>query len=178
MGFYEKAKAITSKEKVLTDNGAVAYRTSGHELLDFNFDVSAMRGMSEQEIMDRFTKVYYENKEAAILYVFYLGDIRGGLGERHAFRSCMKFLCLEQPNVALEVLSLIPYYNRWDSLFDLLEIPVFKNEALGEIKLQLEEDMRKASRGEKISLLAKWLPSINTSSAKSKKTCKDNLRGY
>lgn len=172
MGFYEKAKAITSKEKVLTDNGAVAYRTSGHELLDFNFDVSAMRGMSEQEIMDRFAKVYYENKEAAILYVFYLGDIRGGLGERHAFRSCMKFLCLEQPNVAWEVLSLIPYYNRWDSMLEFIEFPVLRQEALSEIRVQLEEDLINARKGKNISLLAKWLPSINTSSAKSRKLAK------
>lgn len=154
MGFYEKAKAITSKEKVLTDNGAVAYRTSGHELLDFNFDVSAMRGMSEQKIMDRFAKVYYENKEAAILYVFYLGDIRGGLGERHAFRSCMKFLCLEQPNVAWEVLSLIPYYNRWDSMLEFIEFPVLRQEALSEIRVQLEEDVLNAGKGGKTSLFS------------------------
>lgn len=172
MGFYEMAKKVTDEEKVLTDNGAVAYHTSGKEILDFNFDVSAMRGMSEQEIMDRFAKVYYENKEVAILYIFYLGDIRGGLGERHAFRSCMKFLCLEQPNVAWEVLSLIPYYNRWDSLFEFLEIPVLRQEALSEIRVQLEEDVINAEKGKSISLLAKWLPSINTSSAKSRKLAK------
>lgn len=171
MGFYEKAKAITSKEKVLTDNGAVAYRTSGHELLDFNFDVSAMRGMDKKEIMDKFRKVYYENKEASILYLFYLGDIRGGLGERHAFRSCMEFLCIEHEDIAKDVIQLIPYYNRWDSLIELLTLDrtSISEEVTQIIREQLAEDIKNCYSKDSVSLLAKWLPSVNTSSIESRK---------
>lgn len=171
MGFYEKAKAIISKEKVLTDNGAVAYRTSGHELLDFNFDVSAMRGMDEKEIMDKFAKVYYENKEVAILYLFYLGDIREGLGERHAFRSCMEFLCIEHEDIAKDVIQLIPHYNRWDSLVELLTFDHtnISEEVIQIIREQLTEDIENYNSKGSVSLLAKWLPSVNTSSIESKK---------
>lgn len=66
----------------VTENGALGYRTTGKELLDMNFAISSMRNMSEQDIADRFAKVFYENKLYAIKWLFYARDIRGGIGER------------------------------------------------------------------------------------------------
>ena len=72
-----------------TENGAVGYKTTGKELLDINFSVSSMRNMSEQEIVDKFVKTFYENKLWAVKWLFYVRDVREGVGERRLFRICM-----------------------------------------------------------------------------------------
>ena len=46
----------------VTENGAIGYRTSGKSLLDINFAVASMRNMSEQQIVDKFVKAFYEDK--------------------------------------------------------------------------------------------------------------------
>lgn len=76
-------------------------------------------------------------------------------GERRFFRLCLKWLAM---NYKDEVLHLIPYvreYGRWDDLFELFDTPC-EPEMLGYIKWALD-------KGED-HLLAKWMPSINTSS--------------
>ncbi len=39
MGFYDNMQSQMNKQKTVTTNGAAAYRSSGKELLDFNFAV-------------------------------------------------------------------------------------------------------------------------------------------
>ena len=46
----------------ITENGAIGYRTTGKELLDINFAVASMRSMSEQQIVYKFVKAFYEDK--------------------------------------------------------------------------------------------------------------------
>lgn len=50
----------------VTENGALGYRTSGKELLDLNFSVSSMRNMSEEKIVEKFVKAFYEDKILAM----------------------------------------------------------------------------------------------------------------
>ena len=50
MGFYDDMQTVLNGRKSVTENGAVAYATSGKKLLDFNFAVSVMRGMHDYEI--------------------------------------------------------------------------------------------------------------------------------
>ena len=61
-------------------------------LLDFNFRVSSYRNMSESLILKDFTKAWLEDKELALKYLFYVRDIREGLGERKLFRDCLPIL--------------------------------------------------------------------------------------
>jgi hypothetical protein len=159
-------------EKTVTTNGAVAYKTSGKALLDFNFGVSAMRNMNPEQIEKMFLKVFFEDRKTALEYLFYLGDVRGGLGERKAFRACMDYLIHSQPTIANAVAHLIPYYNRWDSVLPLLNEEDTQKCAVDLIKCQLEEDLKNARDNKPISLLAKWLPSINASSAGTKDKAK------
>lgn len=166
MGFYDQMKSELNKEKTLTTNGAVAYATSGKELLDFNFGVSAMRNMKPEEIEKLFAKVFYEDKLTALEYLFYLGDVREGLGERKAFRSALQFLIESQPKIAEAVIELIPYYNRWDSILPMLDDEDTKSAAIALIKRQLKEDKKNMKAGEPVSLCAKWMPSINASNWK------------
>ena len=164
MSFYDSMQAELNTTKTLTDNGAIAYKTSGKKLLDFNFGVSAMRNMPAHEIIDRFTSVFFEDEITAIEYLFYLSDVREGLGERKAFRSCLKYIIDNQPKIAKAILPLVPHYNRWDSVLCALDNQAIRKDAITMIKKQLKEDKKRMKNGESISLCAKWMPSINASS--------------
>ena len=105
MGFYEELTKVANNVAV-TENGAIAYRTSGSALVDMNFEVSAFRN-NETAGVDMFRKAYAENPKLAVLYLFYLRDCRGGLGERNTFRNCFAWLANNHVNMAKAVLSLI-----------------------------------------------------------------------
>lgn len=92
--FMENLKETLNEEfnESVTENGAVGYRTTGKELLDLNFSISSMRNMSEDEIVEKFKKAFYEHKLLAVKWLFYVRDVREGLGERRLFRVCMKYL--------------------------------------------------------------------------------------
>jgi len=154
-----------------TENGAVGYRTSGKALLDINFAVSSLRNEVPANIRARFAKAYYEDKLLAIKWLFYAGDVRGGLGERRLFRIGMEYLIQEEPAVALKLLKLIPEYTRWDNLIVLLDTALH-NEVVAIIKEQLDSDMSNYGRKQPISLCAKWMPSANASSAETRRYAK------
>jgi hypothetical protein len=68
-----------------------------------------------------------------------------------------------------EVKHLVKYiqeYGRWDDLYCLVGTPL-EGEAFDVIKTQFEKDMKAVDNNESISLLGKWLKSINTSSKES-----------
>lgn len=152
----------------VTENGALGYRTSGKKLLDMNFNVTSFRNQSEQDIIKKFSDVFYENKLLAIKWLFFASDVRGGLGERRLFRVCFKYLGQNHPELIKPILNLVPLYNRWDNLLCLLDSPLI-DDVISLIKNQLEEDMRNMEENKPISLCAKWLPSANASSKESKK---------
>ena len=158
----------------LTENGAFAYdSTAQGALLDLFAQIGALRPRTEDEIIRKFAAAFQEDKLLATKMLFYTGDIRqGGLGERRTFRICLKWLAENHPEIVVKNMELIPYFNRFDSLFVLIgtECEATMWELLAKT---LTEDVRamKASRNGKhvpASLLAKWMPSENTSSAKTR----------
>lgn len=169
MSFYNMMKSELDTRKSVTTNGAVAYATSGKEILDFNFGISAMRKLDQKAISKKFEKVFFEDKLTALEYLFYAGDIRGGLGERKVFRAGLEFLANCKPEIAEAVMELIPYYNRWDSVLVLLEYEKTRDAALEFIKRQLKEDKERRKAGQSISLCAKWMPSVNASSKETRR---------
>ena len=167
--FMDYVKEHENATKTFTENGAVAYKTSGSELLDFNFKITELRSKSEEEIIAEFIKVFYQDKILAIKYLFYVGDIRQGLGERNIFKSCLHFLAVYSPEYAIRVLKFIPEYSRWDVLVSLVNFPAVTEEVIKIISDQLDADMLNMSYERPVSLLAKWLPSENTSSKDTRK---------
>jgi hypothetical protein len=158
----------------LTENGAFAYDSTGQgALLDLFSQVGALRTRTEQEIRQKFAAAFNEDALLATKMLFYAGDIRqGGLGERRTFRICLRWLAEIQPSIVLKNLELIPYFNRFDSLFVLVGTDC-ESKMWELIAKTLTEDTRamKASKNGKhvpASLLAKWMPSENASSVQTR----------
>ena len=168
----EKATKKLQPNVSVTENGATGYKTTGKNLLDLNFMLSSMRNMDENEIWDRFLLAYNENPTLAMLWLFFARDIRGGCGERRTFRVVFQRFCRENDAVAVRLLSLIPFYGRWDDLVDIScgDGPcAVREKAISVIRKQLIADLDNVSAKKPVSLLGKWLPSINTSSAETRR---------
>lgn len=167
MDFIEAMKAENNLRKTLTENGAVAYESTGKEILNFNFRLSSFRKMDMTEIKKEFGRVYYENPLLAVKFVFWVGDIREGAGERKVFRACLIWLAEHKPEVAKKVISLVSEYNRFDSLLPLLDTEL-RYEVSTYLKDQIKADKKNRKAGNPITLCAKWLASINASSEKTR----------
>ena len=98
-----------------TENGALGYKTTGSALVDFNFKVASFRDERKfNKIVPEFVKVWAENPELAIKYLFYMRDVREGEGERNTFRICLKELAYK---LDTRVFDWIEEYGRLDDLF-------------------------------------------------------------
>ena len=160
----------------VTENGAVGYRTTGKELLDLNFAIASLRKMSDAEVAKRFKKAFCEDKILAMKWLFYARDVRGGVGERRLFRVVLEDLVKTNPEMVIPVINLIPEYGRYDDMWCLLDNYEAADTIYKIVKTQLKQDMNSIIIGAGCSLLAKWMPSINASSTKTKeygrKLCK------
>ena len=153
----------------LTENGAVGYKSSKSALVDINYKVASLRNSDEDEIVALFDEAFKENKEYALKWLFFARDIREGLGERRLFRICYKRL-FELDNILFKQnLHNIAEYGRWDDLVSLIGISYCIDKRIASMILeQLTQDIIDCDNDKPISLLAKWLPSENASSKKTK----------
>lgn len=157
--------------RAITENGAIGYRTATKALLDLNFKVSSLRLRDEKYIVQEFIKAYHESPKYAVKWLFFLRDILEGMGERRTFRVCLRYLAVSEPKVAQAVIPYVPEYGRYDDVLVLLDTPL-AGAVSHMYKEQLDADIAAMKAGKQISLLAKWLPSINTSSAKTREYAK------
>ena len=172
MTFINMLNNHLKNQKQYTDNGAVGYATSGRELLDMNYAVGSMRQWTDEQILKQYVKAYYENPLLSVKWLFYLRDIRGvGMGERRIFRVCLKWLISNQFDYTYRIIDLVPEYGRYDDLMCLLDTKA-KGIVISIIREQLMKDIDGMQNGKPISLLAKWLPSCNTSSANTRQKAK------
>ncbi len=149
-----------------TENGAVSLESTGSECLDLFASIGALRNAPEKDILSRFIQAYTENPDLAMKILFFARDIRGGLGERRVFRTIVNWLAKNEPKSLKKNIEYIAEYGRYDDLLALLGTPL-EADALDIIKFQFNEDLKAAEKDEAVSLLAKWLPSVNTSNAAS-----------
>ena len=151
-----------SANQTYTENSAVTYRTSGKDCLDLFATIGALRRADDQTICSRFLKAYAENRDLAMKILFYARDVRGGLGERRVFRTILKWLAENEKRSVLRNLPYIAEYGRWDDVLVLLATPCRK-EALALLKAQFQADLAALEESGELSLLGKWLPSVNAS---------------
>ena len=160
-----------------TENGALTNASTLSNCLDLFASIGALRHGQEEDICWRFAAAYAENPDLAMKTLFYARDIRGGLGERRVFRVILQWLASHRPDSVRKNIGLIPEYGRWDDLLPLLDTDC-EEAALDCIRAQLEKDREALDQeGQSVSLLAKWLPSVNASSAAAAQQGKKIARG-
>ena len=154
----------------LTENGLDALNTTFDKCLDLFATIGALRTRSDVEIQDKFALAYHESPLTAMKILFYARDIDEGLGERRVFRLGLDWLVKFHPEHLYLNIANIVKYGRWDDLYTLvnkgnkeLDAAVFEF-----IAHQWNADLTALSEGKPVSLMAKWLKSVNTSSAASR----------
>ena len=158
-------KAMGNGNMTYTEKGALTHKSSNSAIVDFFFHGAALRSEgNHKRILDLFKEAFEEDPTTALRILFYIRDIRGGQGERRVFRIILRNLAFEQSDWLIKNLKLIPEYGRWDDLFVLKNSPV-ESHMITFIKQQFITDMDNCFNSNPVSLLAKWMPSENTSSA-------------
>ena len=158
--------------KGYTENGDLSYSSTLNANLDFFGRAGSLR-YDYDEAVKLFLLAYVEDDILALKNLLYLRDIRDGYGERDLFRKIL--LSLLDNNYFDEeikkVIDYIPEIGRYDDLIYLLNTnnEEAKKYIITCIKAKILEDMYLYSEGKPISLLAKWMPSINTSSKETRK---------
>ena len=102
---------------VTTANGAKTNATTGNMVYDFFSVIGASRNMSEGDIIKAFRFALKSNEDLAIRALLWARDIRGGAGERRAFRTIFAWLCENESEIANRVAPLVPTMGRFDDLF-------------------------------------------------------------
>ena len=166
-GFDERTSMDT------TENDGLCYRSSGGgALLDFFAIVGGMRKRDEADIVQMYHAARKEDKELADKIILYVSNIReGGLGERRIGRILLKALAfLDRYKVERNFQTFVTN-SRFDCLYALEGTPA--ETAMWQfMKDTLLKDAAAMKDGKPISLAAKWMKSINTSSAESKRLAK------
>ena len=160
-----------------TENGAVTYKSTGSDCLDLFASIGALRSENDAEIIARFVRAYSENPDTAMKLLFFARDIRGGLGERRVFRVVFQWLAANKPASVLKNLEFVAEYGRFDDLLTLLGTPC-EQEMLAVLRRQFAADLDALKRGESVSLLAKWLPSVNASNPETRTNGKKIAKAF
>lgn len=150
--------------QTMTENGAVTPKTTGASTLDLFATIGALRSAEDAEIIRRFVRAWAEDRDTAMKLLFYARDIRGGLGERRVFRVILKWMAFEQRDSVIKNIPQVAEYGRFDDLMILLETPC-EDSVINYIDETLRQDMELMRQNQPVSLMAKWLPSVNASNA-------------
>ena len=145
--------------KAYTANGAVTNASTMSDCLDFFATAGALRNASDEEITERFIRAFAEDRDIAMKTLFFARDIRGGLGERRAFRVIIRYLAENYPDTVRKNIANIAEYGRYDDILSLIGT-ASEAEAVAYIRETLEKDMKSMQAQESVSLM----PSVNASS--------------
>jgi hypothetical protein len=132
-------------QEARTANGMKARKGTASACVDMFFKIGAMRG---QNVVPTFVAAYAENPDLALRIAAWVRDVRGGAGEREAFRSILAYLDKNAPTDAARLLLKVPELGRWDDIF------VVKNAVLKTQAYTMLGDALRARNG----LAAKWTP--------------------
>ena len=161
----EFLKREAKMNMTLTENGAVTYETTDSACLDFFSCAGAIRQASESDILARFQKAFEEDADTAMKLLFFTRDIRGGLGERRVFRTIVNWLAFVSPKSLEKNFFQFGELGRYDDLLSLFGTPA-EDAMVKEVARLLKHDLANLEKGWPVTLLGKWLPSVNASSKK------------
>jgi len=149
-----------------TENNAVALKSTNSALVDLFGQIGSFRKRTDADIEAAFSKAFAEDKLLATKMVFYARNIRGGLGERRTARIIFKYLANLYPDIVRKNIQYIPLFGRVDDLYVFVGTSV-EDSMWQLIKQQWNLDIENMNNNKPISLLGKWLKSVNTSSKES-----------
>ena len=155
----------------VTENGAKTHCSTLSHCLDLFATAGALRSADEAEIRLRFDRAFAEDRDLAMKLLFFARDVRGGLGERRLFRVILRELARREPETVIKNIPFVAEYGRFDDLLVLLDTPC-EAAALKQLGDQLAKDREALAAGEAVSLLGKWLPSVNASNPETVRTAK------
>ena len=168
-------------QRTRTTKGAGAHASirtgdsNAEAVLPFFTNAGAMRGRTD-EVWQLFQEALTGHELMAIRALFYLRNPRhNGAGERQLFRDTFIQFAERNDRVAAKVAGLIPEFGRWDDLLTLAyhqgamyRYPLTWKAITGKVRIQLQLDSFAVDEGVPTSLLPKWMPSINSKSAKTR----------
>lgn len=190
MEFTEALKNTTNNISY-TENGMQGYKSTNNPYLDFLYKVSSLRSSNDLELRgecNSFIDEVFDNhlEKYLLKFILYVRDPRNGLGERRLGRELLKVLLLDikycyyscYREIFKWIVNHLYDYGRWDDLVDLFwESYLYsygeKSWSITQsLKRILEIDLESIKINAPVTLLAKWIPSINTSSKQTKEIAK------
>ena len=177
-GWYDEVMIPTlPRNMTRTENGAIAYATTGKALLDLNYQISTMRQWDESKITSAWRKAYSENPRLAIRWLGYLMSVRDGQGERRSSRIILKDIANNGgAHIIVNLLDYLVELTRWDIIYDLLNNTDTYDAVANLIRKQWKQDVWAMNHNKPCSLMAKWISSANSKSTDTRKegllTCK------
>ena len=185
---FTKALNNTTSNISYTENGMQGYKTTNSPYLDFLYKISSLRqddDLTLQKDCTSFIESVFSSKEQKYLlkFILHIRDPRNGLGERRTGRVLLSELLTQfdftnKGEVFKWIVNHLYDYSRWDDYVSLVkalcltgfggqenkeDVPHIRQLVLL-LKKTLEDDLKNTEINAPITLLAKWMPSINTSS--------------
>lgn len=151
-----------------TENAMKTHSTSDSALVDFFGSAAGARKMREDQLITLFDRAVKEDMDKALKLLFWLRDVRGGAGERKAFRTCVDYLAEFYPEQLYKNVKYIPEFGRWDDILELLGTDL-ESAALRVIAYALRNED---------SLCAKWMPRKGKVAAKLRAYLKLTPKAY
>lgn len=169
-----------------TENGEVAFKSSGNKNLDLFIKV--VRSSTVSHIVEKFVEAYNEDPMLAIKVLYNFRDIRGGKGEKLISFIILFWLKYHQVEVYQQVLyKIIAEYGCWKDIlflcdltnkynetynknsnrntrdcdYAIIDIPFDNEFELNMMKTQLEQDYKSFQNKLGFSLFPKWAPMEN-----------------
>ena len=173
--YAESAKRVSNLTR--TENNAVALKSTNSALVDLFATFGSLRGKDYSEISKLFRMALAEDKLLAVKTMFYGRNIRGGLQERETFRKMLLSLASTDPDIVIKNIPIIALYGRYDDLYVLIGTKA-ENAMWDYLEDEIASDLRALKLGGSVSLCAKWLKSINTSSEESKKLGRATAKAF
>lgn len=174
MNFSEAFKVAASQ--TITENGGKCFSSTGSDLLNLFATIGGLRSVPEDKIIEMYKAARDEDKELADNLVLYSRNIReDGCGERRVGKILLKTLAKLDPQKVNRNFTTIVNNGRWDDLFCLFDTPCEDKMMIYCLK-QITEDINSFVEKKPVSLIAKWMPSVNTSSKETVKMAKKFCR--
>lgn len=165
--FTDNAKERTINGTT-TENGAYALSTTGTKLLDLYGSVGGLRDADDERVFNMLEAALAEDKLLATKIIFYARDVREGIGERDLPRRMLRYLAINHPEMVKPNIKLMGEYGRYDDLYSLVDTPLEKD-MYAFMRSQLIEDWNNMNANKPVSLLAKWIKTVDASSPKTRK---------